>query len=95
MIVRVITFLDDTGYRLDVTGILNEVKQEYNSNKYGNNPKGSPFKDTITVGNTVVKLEDIESLQIAGDNTDYTFNPENDSRVSRIQSILISKLMKG
>ena len=93
MIVRVVTFLDETGYRLDVAGVLNEVKQEYNSNKYGIKPVGSPFKDTVTVGNTVVRLDAIETLQIAGDEDDYTFSEENTNRVSRIQGILLSKLM--
>lgn len=93
MIVRVVTFLDETGYRLDVAGVLNEVKQEYNSNKHGLKPSDSPFKDTVIVGNTVVRLDRIETLQIAGDDTDYTFNEENSNRVSHIQSILLSKLM--
>ncbi|MBR4407373.1 MAG: hypothetical protein IKT27_03570 [Clostridia bacterium] len=93
MIVRIVTFLDDTGYRLDVAGVLNEIKQEYHSNKYATNLPGNPFKDTITVGNTVVRLDAIETLQIAGDDTDYTFNEENSNRVSHIQSILLSKLM--
>lgn len=93
MIVRVVTFLDETGYRLDVAGVLTEVKQEYNSNKHGLKPAGNPFKDTVTVGNTVVRLDDIETLQIAGDENDYTFSDDNINRVSRIQDILLSKLM--
>lgn len=93
MIVRVVTFLDDTGYRLDVAGVLNEIKQEYHSNKHDINLPRSPFKDTITVGNTVVRLDTIETLQIAGDETDYTFNEENSNRVAHIQHILLSKLM--
>lgn len=93
MYFRVVTFLDETGYRLDVAGVLNEIKQEYNLNKHGLKPAGSPFKDTVTIGNTVVRLDTIETLQIAGDDNDYTFYEENTYRVSRIQDILLSNLM--
>ena len=35
MIMRVITFVSDDGYNVDVTGEFVELKSEYHSNKYG------------------------------------------------------------
>lgn len=35
MIMRVITFVSEDGYNVDVTGEFVELKSEYHSNKYG------------------------------------------------------------
>jgi len=62
MILRVITFVSDDGYNVDVTGEFVELKSEYHSNKYGMNPPGSPFKHTLIVGTTKVDVADIEAI---------------------------------
>lgn len=62
MIMRVITFVSDDGYNVDVTGEFVELKSEYHSNKYGTRPQGSPFKHFLVIGTTKVDVTDVEMI---------------------------------